>query len=73
MNISFSEHHRHLIESLVDKGRYGSAAEVVREGLRLVEEREQALASLRTEIEKGYNSGEPRDWNPAALKTSLAG
>ena len=38
------------VEQAVKDGRYGSASEVVREGLRLVEEREAKLNALRREI-----------------------
>ena len=35
-----------VIEELISKGRYGSKSEVIREGVRLVEEREKRLAEL---------------------------
>jgi antitoxin ParD1/3/4 len=35
------------VDRIVKDGRYGSASEVVREGLRLVEEREATLTALR--------------------------
>jgi antitoxin ParD1/3/4 len=41
----------------VDDGRYGSASEVVREGLRLVEEREAKLAALREMIQASIAEG----------------
>jgi antitoxin ParD1/3/4 len=41
------------IEELVTKGRYNSKSEVVREGIRLVQEREARLAALHAQIEKG--------------------
>jgi antitoxin ParD1/3/4 len=39
-NVVLTEHHQQLIDSLVKSGRYQNASEVLREGLRLVEERE---------------------------------
>ena len=47
----------------LSKGRYGNASEVVRAGLRLLEEREAKLTALRAAIEEGLESGpaEPFD------------
>jgi antitoxin ParD1/3/4 len=43
------------VEQLVAKGHYGSKSEVIREGIRLVQEREARLAALDAEIEKGLD------------------
>lgn len=41
------------VEKLVEKGRYNSKSEVIREGIRLVQEREARLAALDAAIEVG--------------------
>ena len=41
------------VQHLVETGRYGSKSEVLREGVRLVEEREKRLAALDMAIERG--------------------
>jgi antitoxin ParD1/3/4 len=50
-----------MVHQLVASGRYSSASEVVRDGLRLVEEREEhrqaKLAALRQAIREGIDSG----------------
>ncbi|MFZ0207436.1 MAG: type II toxin-antitoxin system ParD family antitoxin, partial [Roseiarcus sp.] len=47
MNVSIGERWKGFVERVFSEGRYGSASEVVREGLRLVEEREAKLLALR--------------------------
>jgi antitoxin ParD1/3/4 len=58
---SIGEHFEGFIASLIESGRYATASEVLREGLRLLEEREQhreaKLEALRAEIQKGIDSG----------------
>ena len=57
MNVSIGERWEGFVERIVKSGRYGSASEVVREGLRLVEEREAKLAALRKKIEASIAAG----------------
>lgn len=57
MNVSIGERWENFVEAVVKEGRYGSASEVVREGLRLVEEREAKLKALRDEINAAIESG----------------
>jgi antitoxin ParD1/3/4 len=47
MNVSIGDRWEGFVEGAVKSGRYASASEVVREGLRLVEEREAKLQALR--------------------------
>jgi antitoxin ParD1/3/4 len=57
MNVSVGPRWEKWIEAMLVDGRYGSASEVVREGLRLVEEREQKLAALRETVEASIARG----------------
>lgn len=57
MNVSIGNRWEGFVESIVKSGRYGSASEVVREGLRLVEEREAKLQALRQTIEASVAEG----------------
>ena len=57
MNVSIGERWEKFVEQAVKDGRYGSASEVVREGLRLVEEREAKLGALRREIAEAITVG----------------
>ncbi|MDH5538066.1 MAG: type II toxin-antitoxin system ParD family antitoxin [Rhizobacter sp.] len=57
-NVVLSKHQQHLVETLVQSGRYQNASEVLREGLRLVEERERhesaKLKALRLAARQGW-------------------
>lgn len=57
MNVSVGERWETFVANLVDEGRYGSASEVVRAGLRLIEEREAKLAALRAHIAAAIEEG----------------
>jgi antitoxin ParD1/3/4 len=58
-NTSFSigEHFDQFIAAQLGDGRYGSASDVVRAGLRLLEEHETRLAALRAALADGEQSG----------------
>lgn len=57
MNVSIGDRWERFVEQAVKNGRYGSASEVVREGLRLVEEREAKLNALRATLEASLAAG----------------
>ena len=57
-SIVLGSHFEQFISTQIEHGRYGSASEVVRASLRLLEEREQKLAALRQALIEGENSGD---------------
>jgi len=61
-NISLTDHHDTLIDTKVQSGEYANASEVVREGLRLIEERDRELAAraegIRTRVAVGLEQAE---------------
>lgn len=57
MNVSVGERWESFVEQVVKDGRYASVSEVVREGLRLVEEREAKLKALREHVQGAIARG----------------
>ncbi len=67
-SISLGDHFVSFIDTQVQKGRYGSASDVVRAGLRLLEEHEAKLRALEVELIAGEESGEPTEFDFDAFK-----
>lgn len=59
-SISLDDHFADFLSREVSSGRYRSASEVVRAGLRLLEDRETQLAALRAALVAGEESGAPQ-------------
>jgi len=55
-SITLGSHFRTFVADQVDNGRYASASEVVRAGLRLLEEHEAKFQALRQAIREGIES-----------------
>lgn len=55
-----------FVTSLVEAGRYNSKSEVLREGIRLIQEREARLAVLDQSIARGLADAEAGHVRPAA-------
>lgn len=62
-SVSLGQHFVSFINAQVQGGRYGSASDVVRAGLRLLEEHEARVKSLQDALNAGLQSGEPRPFN----------
>jgi len=56
MNVSLTPELEQLVQNKVRTGRYNSASEVVREALRLMDERDQVKAEVRKKIAAGVES-----------------
>jgi antitoxin ParD1/3/4 len=63
-SITLGSYFDQFIQGIIKEGRYKNASEVVRAGLRLLEEEEQRIIALRHAIEEGVNSGVAEDFNP---------
>lgn len=55
-SISLGDHFEGFISRQIESGRYGSASEVVRASLRLLEEHEQRIGTVRQALIDGENS-----------------
>jgi len=62
LNVSLTPELEQFVQSRVASGRYQTASEVIREGLRLLEEREQAreaaIEELRAKIRRGIEQAD---------------
>lgn len=56
-SISLGNYFESFVKSRITEGRYKNASEVVRAGLRLLEEREDKVRALRNAIQEGIDSG----------------
>jgi antitoxin ParD1/3/4 len=72
VNVSLTPELEQLVNQKVSSGMYQTASEVVREGLRLLAERDQRLKSLRSDIRAGLAAverGEYTDHDASTIKT----
>lgn len=72
-SISLGDHFNAFVGKQVESGRFGSASDVVRAGLRLLEEHEARVKALQEALITGEESGEPVPFdNEAFLKRMRA-
>lgn len=62
-SMSLGDHFAGFIDTQVQAGRYGSASDVVRAGLRLLEEHETKVKALQDALIAGEQSGEPQPFD----------
>lgn len=69
-SVSLGEHFEGFIAHQIASGRYGSASEVIRAGLRMLEDKESKVSTLRRLLEEGEQSGRA-DYNYETLIAEL--
>ncbi|MDC5698712.1 type II toxin-antitoxin system ParD family antitoxin [Intrasporangium calvum] len=69
-SISLDEHFSDFLAREVDSGRYRNASEVVRAGLRLLEDEEIRMAALRAALIAGEQSGPAENFDFDAFITA---
>ena len=62
-SMSLGDHFADFIDTQVRSGRYASASEVVRAGLRMLEERETRVKALQEALIAGEQSGKPQPFD----------
>jgi antitoxin ParD1/3/4 len=70
-SISLGHYFDDFIKGRISDGRYNNASEVIRAGLRLLEEEENKIISLRKALQEGLDSGIAEDFDPVIHLESL--
>lgn len=63
-SVSLGSYFDRFVEMKITQGRYKNASEVIRAGLRLLEEDESRVAALKSAIATGIESGVAVGFNP---------
>jgi len=70
-SISLGDHFTSFIDQQIAHGRFGSASEIVRAGLRLLEEHESKVQALRSALIEGEESGPARKFEVDKFLSSM--
>ena len=70
-SVSLGNYFERFVANKISQGRYKNASEVIRAGLRLLEEEENQRLDLKNAIQEGLDSGIATDFNPKTHLESL--
>lgn len=70
-SITLGTHFEDIVEKGIASGRYSSVSEVIRAGLRLLEEEENRIEALRSALIAGEQSGLVEDFDPEAFLVEM--
>ena len=62
-SVALGDYFENFVDSKVSAGRFKNASEVIRAGLRLLEEEESKIIVLRNAIQEGINSGAAKNFD----------
>ncbi len=63
-SVSLGNYFEDFVDKRVSQGRFKNASEVIRAGLRLLEEEEDKIVVLKKAIKEGIDSGVAKKFNP---------
>jgi antitoxin ParD1/3/4 len=70
-SVSLGDYFENFVDGRISEGRFKNASEVIRAGLRMLEEEENKITALRIAIKDGIESGIAYDFNPKQHLESL--
>lgn len=70
-SVSLGNYFDEFVQSLIKEGRFKNVSEVIRAGLRLLEEEESQVTALKNAIQEGIDSGIAYDFDPKKHLESL--
>jgi antitoxin ParD1/3/4 len=70
-SISLGNYFDQFVQSRINEGRFKNVSEVIRAGLRLLEEEESKVIALRNAVQEGIDSGIAHNFNPKDHLESL--
>jgi len=70
-SIILGDHFDAFIKSEIESGRYTSASEIIRSGLRLLEDEKKKIEAINEALVIGENSGKPRKFDNERLKSKM--
>jgi antitoxin ParD1/3/4 len=70
-SVTLGSYFEKFVENKITQGRYKNASEVIRSGLRLLEEEENRIANLKSALHDGLDSGIATEFNPEIHLQSL--
>lgn len=70
-SVSLGNYYENFVDNTVSEGRFKNVSEVIRAGLRLLEEEENKIIALKKAINEGVESGIVKDFDPKKLLASL--
>lgn len=70
-SVSLGDYFENFVEGRISEGRFKNASEVIRAGLRMLEEEENKITALKKAINDGMESGMAENFNPKQHLESL--